>query len=265
MNKLSVMSYNIWFDSKLKCERLLSLLQVFKAKNPDIICMQEVTPDVFQILIKKLSEDEYNYKYYYPKNITTYSTVIFSKHVITKCLNYKFRSSRMDRTLVICKIVYSIQTNDTVQKKEIIIMSTHFESEFNKNIVNKIKIDQYNETQKILNQMYNDYKNVIFCADCNILSHEEEHFINTHEWTDVWEKKGSENNKYTYDCDNNIYLKNTNYKSRLDRILFRAKDIILTDFEMITTISDQYVEPSDHFGIMGKFEITNENEISINL
>jgi hypothetical protein len=82
---------------------------------------------------------------------------------------------------------------------------------------------------------------------------EEDKFI---KWNDSWIKKGNDTNKYTYDWNYNVYLKFKKYKyrSRIDRILYKTDNCELIDFDIIKAKIGT-IEPSDHFGIYGKFEI----------
>lgn len=261
MNELSVLSYNIWFDNTLQIERVSSLISTIYYHKPDIICLQEVKPDIYKLLLHKLNE----YKYHYPKKIIyNYGCVIFSKYPISKSLVVPFTNSSMGRELLITKIDYPYQKSDddgvSVEKAELILATTHFESIFKKNIVNKVKIEQFSITQKVLNEVANKYSNIIFCADCNIMPQEEDCFFtdDSEIWKDSWEIKGNISNKNTYDSENNIYLmlKNNHniYKSRLDRILFRGDMFELIEFNLLKGLEGMS-EPSDHFGICSKFKI----------
>ena len=62
-NVISVVSYNIWFDNTLSLERTKGLIQLLNKVNPDVICLQEVKPNIYDLLINILKD----YKYYFPK------------------------------------------------------------------------------------------------------------------------------------------------------------------------------------------------------
>lgn len=249
-NLLNVVSYNIWFDTYREIERITSLIINLRESDPDIICLQEVKQNTYKILIINLRK----YKYYYPKVIPgNYGCVIFSKYPIKKGAIIKFKNSSMERHLVTAIIDMSHE----ILPLELIIANTHFESLFNGK--NTKKIEQYHVVKEILDTLYKKHKNVIFCADTNILPREEKQFIGTDDdsWCDGWKIKGDDNNKYTFDGDNNIYLKlkyKKKYKSRLDRIIFQTDRYQLNEFDILKTL-EEYVPPSDHFGIYGKFRI----------
>lgn len=264
MNVLNVVSYNIWFDDTLCIERTSALINKFNKIKPDVICLQEVKPQIYEILINTLSD----YRYHFPKKINKgYGCVTLSKYPITKCLDYEYPSSKMGRSLLITKINYPYHntSNDgiSVETIGIVIANTHFESLFKQNELNVEKLKQFNISRKILDDLYNTYKNVILCSDTNVMLNEEEKFAEEFEnntWLDSWKLKGSNINKYTYDSDNNMYLNikfKGKYKSRIDRILFKTSDCTLEEFNIIKG-DNECIEPSDHFGIYGKFQ-TNKN------
>ena len=47
---LSVLTFNIWFDELNRNERLFSLINVIQKNSPDIICLQEVIYETYEIL-----------------------------------------------------------------------------------------------------------------------------------------------------------------------------------------------------------------------
>jgi len=250
MNELVVLNYNIWFDNHFREERLTSLISLINKLRPDIICLHEVIPTVYNRLKSKLLKYNFNY----PKTIeSSYDSVILSRYPIYDQKTYPFVSN-MNRNLHVVTIEYPVKRNFngnlTFDHVPIQIATSHYESEFNE--INKIKMDQYETTNNTLNNC----KNIILCADLNILDHEEKDckLINEY-WIDSWINKGNKKNQYTYNSDTNIYLKNKNFKymSRLDRILYHGSNIKLNHFN--TTVTNKTLEPSDHYGIVSKFEI----------
>lgn len=257
-NILTILSYNIWFDETLALERTVSLISSIHKLNPDVICLQEVRPEIYDILITLLSE----YRYHYPKKINKdYGCVTFSKYQISKCTDYKFPNSKMGRSLIITKIEYPYHriTTDgiSVETMSIIVANSHFESLFKRKIDNTEKLEQYKLTKEILNKFFETTNNVVLCSDTNVMVHEEQYFDNCFDqWNDAWTLKGSNLNKFTYNSETNIYLKmrlkQFTCQSRIDRIMFRTEDCILEEFNMLHTDKD-CIEPSDHYGVFVKF------------
>jgi tyrosyl-DNA phosphodiesterase 2 len=265
-NILTVLSYNIWFDEAMSLERTVSLLSAINRINPDVICLQEVKPDIYDILITLLSD----YRYHYPKKINKeYGCVTFSKYQISKCTDYKFPNSKMGRSLIITKIEYPYHkiTNDgiSVETMSIIIANSHFESLFRRKSDNTEKLEQYKMTKDILNKLHETTNNVILCSDTNVMVHEENVLDECFDgWQDAWKLKGSNLNKYTYDSETNIYLnirlKKFACRSRIDRIIYRTSDCVLEEFHMICGNKDG-VEPSDHYGVYSKFNCASATHV----
>lgn len=246
-------------------ERTMSLINLIQTLNPDAICLQEVRPNIYAYLINMLT----NYKYHFPKKVTkSYDSAIFSKYPIRKCLDYSFNNSTMGRSLLITKIDYPYHEGGIVKRVEIVLATTHFESLFKKVHLNKTKIEQYSIASNLLNNLYKSYKNVILCADTNVLQHEEgkfdEYFDKADNWIDSWVNSGSELNRYTYDSFTNVYLNNrfpnNKYRSRIDRILFKSDNLVLQEFSMLGKRQGS-IEISDHFGILSQFIVVAKKPI----
>ena len=137
----SVLTYNIWFDLSDRKDRTESLCATIADSDPDILCLQEVVSDVYTDLKSLLT----SYKYYFPENI-----------------NIPFRSTAMDRSLIIVSIDMPIIKKEgdyiTTTKHRILAATAHFESRFKKKEINADKIDQYDETYEILEKIYSKNK-----------------------------------------------------------------------------------------------------------
>ena len=245
MNRLKVLTYNIWFDPIDRIERTKALIATIIKQDPDIICLQEVTSNVYDIIKNTLS-----HFYKYPDSLDHhYGCVILSKYKFSECRTILFKKTCMHRSLLIVRI------------NDIIIATTHFESIFSKKEKNKIKIAQFKECKDILDE-YTNYYNVILCADTNLLNHEEEDFFPNRDaknWQDCWELKGNNNNKYTFDyyTNSNLYKNSVDkYQSRLDRILFMGGNLDLDNFKLIKS-TDRSMPPSDHHGVSVDFIYKN--------
>lgn len=264
LNKIKILSYNIWFSEENRIERTISLIETIKDNNPDIICLQEVVKPVFDYLVENLK----NYPYYYPINYNYhYNCVIFSRYFIPKAKEYSFENSSMGRKLIAILLNINLldkeDNNLIVENFPLIIGTSHFESLFKNQ--NKVKIEQYDMAKEILENLSESYGPncpVIFCADTNLLSNEESYYLTKDKnWKDCWIESGSnKNNKFTYDSILNDNLKNRNIgviRSRIDRIVYNNVDKLeLLSFNLIKG-NEQLIEPSDHYGIMAEFKIQN--------
>lgn len=200
-NILNILNYNVWFSSKDLKQRTLNLIQLIKEKNPDIITLQEVRQDIYDIL----KESHPEYKYCYPKEIYhKYGNIIMSKHEILESNIFKYTDTKMERNLVIIKINYN-NTN-------IHIATSHFESIFNN--YNDIKHLQYQEAAEILLK----YDNLIFTCDSNCKSILDKQYFN------LYFKK--------YNV--------VQTKDEFDKILYTPNITINTSSEILNYISDHH-------------------------
>lgn len=254
-----VLSYNIWFEEHERLGRLESLMATIAESNPDVVCMQEVIPDIYEILKLKLVQ----YPHFFPENLDhRYGSVTMSKYPMENCIDKKFMGSRMGRSLIITTInVPTYSNTDTVPSSvvcnitPIVVGNTHFESEFQRKESNNEKLYQYAHVQSTLESLHDINKNVIFCSDTNLLPHEDSLFFSDDAWKDTWKEKGSVSEQFTYDyfTNENLRIKNVGkFRSRLDRILYRNDNLKVTKFSVIKGILGM-TPPSDHHGVEATF------------
>lgn len=237
MVKIKLLSYNLWFEGYKFSERMDSLIHMIYEEDNDVLCFQEVTPEMFNFLKSNLNK----YKHCYPRDVTkNYEVVFFSKYAFDSTSIY-FLPTKMNRSLRIVKL--------TINDYQFTIGNCHFESEFKIEYKNETKLNQYQIVKSILDNIKDLYeKDVIFCCDSNILETEEKDFFNDTKWNDCWKLLGNDENKFTYDYDTNehLILLGRKFKSRLDRILFTG-GLKATNFKLID--NKKRVSPSDHHGI----------------
>jgi len=235
--KIKIASCNIWFSNHEREKRAKIICDLVMNNNIDIVCMQEVMNEPYEKIKKVLG-------YYYPNKIAgVYGCAIISKYPIlqSKIINLP---SNMGRKLVLVKI--------NVNGKIIIVCTTHFESEFDK--CNIIKQLQFGYVSAIIQKIYCDYKNVIFCADTNVTNDDKKLFSREFDdLVDCWKIHKNNKLKYTYDCKTNKYLKDSKYLARLDRILCRGDNITCNDFYLIGVTDDEQF--SDHYGVLCEFDL----------
>ena len=256
----SVLTYNIWFDPSDRKDRTESLCATIADSDPDVICLQEVIPEVYSDLKSILT----TYKYSFPETIDkSYGCAIMSKYPIIESKDIPFRSTMMDRSLVIISIeIPVIKEEDKgicTFKQKILVGTAHFESRFKKKEKNADKVDQYKETYEILEKIYSKNNTpIIFSSDTNLMFHEEDDFFPgrpNNGWNDCWEIKKDSNQKYTYDyyTNKNLKLKNVGkFRSRLDRILYKSEDLKMNRYSLIKGIVGM-IAPSDHHGVYAQF------------
>lgn len=241
---VKILSYNIWFSRELRAERLESLVATIQNYMPDIICLQEVVPESLAVLKSTMKE----YKYCFPESLEyAYGSVIMSKLPMKAQYEHDFPNSVMGRKLQVCRF--------NINDKMLVVANTHFESEFKKE--NAEKVSQMKQTEFILLNEQEEFGSVVFCADTNITDSDEASFFTNGIWSDCWKEKGNKKEEWTYDYYANENLNGKNigrYQSRLDRMLYISDNIKCTDYKLIKGIAG-LVQPSDHFGILGEFDI----------
>ncbi|VVU95148.1 hypothetical protein CPAV1605_873 [seawater metagenome] len=248
--KLSIMTYNTWFEDIFSEERLTNLISLIYYNNCDVLCFQELTPYIFNKLIHRISL-KYPYIISSPEleKCENYGVAIFSKHKISEHYSQKLVDTQMHRYLLFCKI--------NIGNDEIMISTAHLENEENNKYTTKLK--QFNQILGSLAQ----FENCIFLGDTNITHDEEEIFsFNEDLWKDCWVQDGCQENKqFTIDYKTNIFIQKN--QDRFDRIYYKSKDFLLDKFLLVG--KNHNPTPSNHYGLIAKLNIKNTNNISSTL
>ena len=132
---MKLVQYNIYFGNCLNVNietRLENICKYLIAEDADVVCLQEVLQNMYELIVNMLIK---KYPYPYPEPCEglkiNYGTVIFSKYQIKKAIKHKFEFTAMGRDM---KLIM-IQNSD---QEQIYICTTHFESEFNGECLNKL-------------------------------------------------------------------------------------------------------------------------------
>jgi hypothetical protein len=257
-NLISFATYNIWFDNYEKLPRINQIVNEIILNHPKIsvIALQEVTPITYNFIIQSNLKKIYHIPDIHFNNLG-YDTIILvhKDYIIEKMIKHKFTHTNMERNLT----CVSIRNKNN---EYFLIGTSHLESEFKIKTPNKYKIDQFIESFNILDTISMENKNkyhlVIFMADTNIVSRENNLFkeITPNDWIDYFIDFGSPKFlEFTYDHTKNNNV-NIPVKSRLDRIYFKQ----ISNEYYPNSLSFLGKEPgennlysSDHFGIIASF------------
>jgi endonuclease/exonuclease/phosphatase family metal-dependent hydrolase len=246
MTELSVLTYNVWFDYRNKDTRTVEIVQLIQSVSPTIVCLQEVTYDMYTYFETKLGTLGYqscfkNLKQFQKIANNGYGIVIFSKTPIESAGITPFINTKMGRYFAVVKL------------KEfggLRIISTHLES-----------LPQYMESrQHQIHQILENtqlMQDVIWTMDSNLTDSGTDCFPVGTNLTDCWITAGSPNEaRYTYDAKTNDNILNK-FQSRLDRIYYKFKsNWVQTSFQLVGNynIPTTKAPPSDHYGVLVKFQ-----------
>ena len=224
---MKIFSLNVWFSEYLRYERSKILKKYLLENDYDIIFLQEVIVEVLSYIYRDL-EKKYPH-IHIDLDEDFYGTCIISKHELQEREILKFKNSKMRRSLL------KAQVND------IVVATTHLESEFGKNS-NK-KVEQFNHSIELLSK----YEKVLFIGDTNLTPKNDKDLI-LKDFKDIYlEIDNTKQNMYTYDGIDNPLL-SSKIRSRIDRAFI--KNLVPKTFKL-----DKEFIMSDHFGVF--VDITN--------
>lgn len=261
-----ILSYNVWFREDLEVQkRMKSLGDLIQLHLPDVICFQEVTPNIYKIFQQSSWWKDYR--------CSVSSEVAFSgpyfcmqlSNLPIKCYNCKpFKNSIMGRELCIAEV--EVQTGI-----ELVVATSHLESPCPgpptwDQMFSKERVDQAKEAVKFLEKNHN----VIFCGDMNWDDKLDGQFPLSDGWIDAWTELRPREVGWTYDTKSNKMLSgNRTLQKRLDRFVCKLRDFKINEIEMIgmdaipglsyskeKKVRKQVqnmvlpVLPSDHYGLL---------------
>ena len=275
---LTFITWNVWFNEELKViERMKAIGDIIAFHDADIVCLQEVTPLILDILTNGEWYESNGYSStilpsHGSFNGLRYFNVILTKHeFIRDSIQFKsFSNSSMGRHLIIAPI--------KIKDRTIYAATSHFESPVGLNEGGKK--DRYSaerkEQLKYSLMLLDDASNVMFGGDMNWCQQEDYQndgdmnvFLGNH-WSDCFDELYPDKDGFTYDAKTNGSLVG-NLQNRVDRILYKKKSSLrliecqMIGREVIPNLSfikkhgnmqkRLPVLPSDHYGLMAKFEI----------
>ena len=240
---VSFLTYNIWFDHRYRKIRIQYIANQISSLNPTYVCLQEVIEESANIIIPHLKKLGYHCCFADVKSFmlclkqmkTSYGVLLFSKVPFEKVEAVQFNDTKMGRFYIKAKI-------DGVK-----LICTHLESLPPNSAARQSQIKQ------ILSDIGDSP--FIWGMDSNLLDGEDEQLIAPF---DAFLKIGQPKDKcFTFDARRNGNVLNTRYINRLDRVLYRFSwKTELSDFSLVGTenIQEIGVPPSDHFGVLCKFQ-----------
>lgn len=227
MSKISVVTYNVWFDYRDQDKRTAEIILLLRSIGSTVVCLQEVTPKTYPMIESELKKDGYqscfnNVEQFQKIAKIGYGVVIFSKQPILSVSVCPFINTRMGRYFIIVKL------------KNLSIITTHLESLPQSAKTRQKQIQQILESVTLL-------PSVIWTMDSNLTDTSNDGFPNCG-LKDCWIEAGSpEESRFTY--------VSPKYQSRLDRV-YHNTNLSVTNFQLIGNYD---VPPSDHYGVSVEF------------
>ncbi|XP_044460664.1 uncharacterized protein LOC123192249 [Mangifera indica] len=266
VRSLKILSYNVWFREDLEMyKRMKAIGDLIQLHSPELICFQEVTPNIYDIIRQSswwtvyqcsVSNEMVESRPYFCMQLSKLPVKAFS------CK--PFRNSIMGRELCIAEV--KVQ-----DEKSLVVATSHLESPCPgpptwDQMFSKERVEQAREAINLLEKN----QNVIFCGDMNWDDKLDGQFPFPEGWVDAWTELRPGENGWTYDTKSNQMLSgNRTLQKRLDRFIcnlcdFKISRIDMIGMEAIPGLSyfkekkvkkeikklELPVLPSDHYGLL---------------
>eukprot|EP01064_Diplonema_japonicum_P018315 TRINITY_DN2700_c0_g2_i2.p1 TRINITY_DN2700_c0_g2~~TRINITY_DN2700_c0_g2_i2.p1 ORF type:complete len:326 (+),score=54.30 TRINITY_DN2700_c0_g2_i2:29-1006(+) len=213
---LKVVSYNIWFDQLAFDSRTNAIIKILRETTADVVCLQEVTPSSWGILVNNpFIRSTFYAADPHAEHLGHYGVAILSRYPIESAGSWPFENTSMGRSLL--EIVIS------VKGEKIRIGCVHLESLNNPGR----RRDQLLLCTKILENGFSG-KGMILCGDFNFDSKrnfnpaatplENDILRSIPSWKDTWEACNPNERGLTFDTTTNLMLSGQEHM-RYDRIL----------------------------------------------
>ncbi|KAK4858644.1 hypothetical protein QYF36_019899 [Acer negundo] len=266
LSSLKILSYNVWFREDLEMHRRMKAIgDLIQLHSPDLICFQEVTPNIYDILCHSSWWKVYQCSISNEvKDSRPYFCMQLSKLAVKSFSCKPFRNSIMGRELCIAEV-------EVQGDKPLVVATSHLESPSPgppkwDQMFSKERVEQAKDAINLLEKN----PNVIFCGDMNWDDKLDGQFPFPDGWVDAWTELRAGENGWTYDTKSNQMLSgNRTLQKRLDRFVCSLHDFKISRIEMIGTeaipglsyckekkvrqeikMLELPVLPSDHYGLL---------------
>eukprot|EP01095_Lingulamoeba_sp_RSL-Kostka_P002772 TRINITY_DN1368_c0_g1_i1.p1 TRINITY_DN1368_c0_g1~~TRINITY_DN1368_c0_g1_i1.p1 ORF type:complete len:328 (+),score=73.46 TRINITY_DN1368_c0_g1_i1:60-1043(+) len=283
LEKLTLLTWNIWFDKRTFAQRYPSIMKEIKTHNPHFFCLQEVIPKFLKVFLS----DPYIKEHYsiignsdelssdHSSLLGSYGVIIFSRIRVKRFVQFPLPSI-YGRELLLAETY--------INDKRVIVSTVHLES---KKPMSRNRKLQLEKIFYIFNQLYcddnsNNDSTLFLMGDFNFHDKWPAEQANIDDsFIDVWSNLYPNEDGFTEDTYINImrYNQKKEHKQvRFDRMLIRSlkdennkniwtpNDIKIIGTESINEIdgnnndnnNEEILFPSDHFGLVATFNV-NQN------
>lgn len=249
VDTLTLVTWNVWFAPYAFEPRFRALLEVIRARRPDVICLQEIIPESLAMLrAEPWIRDEYRISDAQGDTFDSYGVVLLSRLPVRAMLLHELPSN-MGRKLLAAEI-------DT-GAGSVIAGTVHLESlKPNRDL----RAEQLAEIFPILEAAGAD---ALLAGDFNFCSSWPKENANIDPaFVDLWPALRGRAPGYSEDTNINVMLRNVKggHKTvRYDRVLLRSRGAwrpksieLLGTAPIAENMPDVF--PSDHFGLVAVIE-----------
>lgn len=254
--KLTMMSYNVWFDESDAQNRFPGILNLISNSQADIIFLQEVTP----LFIQNFTSSHLKYEYSLhstPNAKNRYGLAYLSKKPLFSRKVFSL-PSQYDR-----KVFFT--TVEIRENEWLILANAHLESGSEwelrqvqiKLIVSELLPNYLEELVKYSAEI--KISGVVWAGDFNI-EMTEKHSLLTTEWTDVAVLLNN-SEKVTYDIEHNTLASSIfswfQQSSRPDRFYIYSKSnrITVLSYNVLDKLNGKWNTLSDHYPVLIDLQI----------
>ncbi|KAF0716039.1 Aste57867_3060 [Aphanomyces stellatus] len=254
-NTLKVITWNVWFDAMSNGRRFEALVGEVLKHDPDVLCLQEVTPTFSTALCSSaILTDMYAYS---PFSINSYGCMILARKRLRPSFLEVPLPTRMDRRLLLCAF----------DGDKSVVATVHLESLSNQ--------ERRRDQLKVAREALAPYVNAILCGDFNFddtqaygawrrdgdVASPLENNVLVEElaaFVDMWPRLHPTVRGATFDGKSNpICIMDRNEVMRYDRVLLKTSSV--WEGAMMAILGTQAIDetgmkPSDHYGLV--FECT---------
>eukprot|EP00039_Didymoeca_costata_P016433 m.295143 g.295143 ORF g.295143 m.295143 type:complete len:343 (-) comp16393_c6_seq2:1131-2159(-) len=258
LDKLKLLTYNVWFDKSNREERFMEVLSLLEKESPHVVCLQEICYDVLRILLQS-ELLRTNYFITNPETVTKedwYGTITLIQKgvpVSASAKYFSYQKSFFDRAVTIITLPPGLRIGNHVTKHSISIGNTHLDSPV-KGVTPQDRKDQLLSAVEVLSLS----ETHVLAGDFNFISEAETGALQEVNLVDTWRDLRGAEEGYTYDAQTNKNIADE-YQSRPDMITYaKSGELLATAIRMVgrENIPGIQVPPSDHYGLQVDFTIS---------
>ena len=238
-DELTLVTYNIWNDTKHAEQRYLAIAELLSRRAPDIMVFQEVTPTALDVLVaQEWIRDRYLRATVVGGDTGNYGMLMLSRLPISR-VTYTRLPTRQSRGFLQADLVLN----------------------GNRTVVCCVHLDSGKSSSRLrgwqLHRIFGALKTVedaVVLGDFNMRNTENSRIAAPYQ--DVWPALRPDKDGFTEDTSINLMrydMKDRHRHVRFDRVLIKGRHWAAAEIELLGTepISDDLprVFPSDHFGV----------------